>query len=334
MTTTPRLGLTYLAANQSNGEALYNAALNIVDALMGCRVTTRTLSTPPSAALGDVYIVGASATGAWSGHDGELAIWYNSQWTFIVPQEGMVVWLEDEQLHLRYVAAAWEYVDNQLPGLCRMGARRYRSHADRGAATRTVTGAAGATPAGTIGNTADEAEGPLQSWTTTAVNGNAAGNSIFTTGATGSSVQLRWKPIVAFKIKTGSSIASLRIMCGLAASDPSGSNTPAVNSVLLRYSTGSSDTGWRSYIYNGSGVTSSKLADIAADTGYLIVMKATSSTTLEIWIGSDWDTLVKVQTITSGLPSSSTDLYPWLTVTTLTAATKTIKFGQCEVEHN
>lgn len=335
MSNTPRLVMPLLASNQADGEINHNASLNILDALVNCRVVDRDLAAPPAAANGDVYIVATGGSGAWSGKDGKLATWYNSQWSFITPKEGFEVWVMDEQVQLRYVGSAWVYSDEgQVPQFGRLGRRRYRMHTDRGANTRTVVGAAGAVPAGTLGNTADEAEGPFQTWTTTASSGNVAGNSIFTTGATGSSVQLRWKPIVAFHIKTPSDLSNIRLMVGLAASSPGSSNTPAVNSILLRYSTGVPDSGWKSYIYNGSGTTSAQLFAANADTSLLVVFKALSGSVVEIWMGTSWDTLTLVQQITSGLPSSSTDLYPWITCTTLTAATRQIKVSTVEVEHD
>lgn len=334
MPSTPRLSMPYLASNQADGEINHNLSLNIVDALMNCRVVDRDLSAPPAAAEGDVYIVAGSPTGAWSGKAGKLAIWYNSQWAFITPKEGFEVWIEDEQVKLRYAGASWIYAEfGRVPQFGRLGRRRYSMKTDRGANTRSVVNAALATPAGTLGNTADEAGGPFQTWTTTASSGNVAGNSIFTTGSTGSNVQLRWKPIVAFHIKTPSDISSIRLMVGLAASSPGSSDTPAVQSILLRYSTAVPDSAWVTYLYNGSS-SSGVGAAIAADTDYLIVLKAVTGSIVEVWMGTTWETLTMVRRITSGLPSDSTDLYAWISCTTLVAATRQIKVSCVEVEHD
>lgn len=332
MTTTPRLAMTYLASSQADAEIKHNEALDILDAMVGCSVIDRDLTAPPTASEGEVYIVGPSATGAWTSKDGKLALWYHAQWVFITPKEGFFAWVVDEASFIKYQSGSWQLAlpkyDTQ-----RFNKRRYRSSANRGANTRTVVGATGATPAGTLGNTADETEGSFQTWTTTAVNGNVAGNSIFTTGSTGSSVQLRYKPMVAFRFKTPSDLSLLRIMLGWAASSPGSSDSPAVNSVLLRYSTNASDPGWMWYTYNGSSnVSSSQIASISTDTAYLVVLKAISGSIVEVWMGSDWDTITRVATINSGLPSDTTDMYAWMTVTTLSAATRQIKFGQCEEE--
>lgn len=46
--------------------------------------------TPPSApAVGDCYLVGAGATGAWAGQDGSLACFSEGGWRFITPIDGM-----------------------------------------------------------------------------------------------------------------------------------------------------------------------------------------------------------------------------------------------------
>lgn len=336
MPSTPRLAMPYLASNQADAEINHNISLNILDALVDCRVVDRDLTAPPAAANGDVYIVAASATGDWTGKDGKLAIWYNNQWYYITPKEGFEVWVQDESVKLRYAGGSWIYAEfGRVPQFGRLGRRRFRMHTNRGANTRTVVGATGATPAGTIGNTADEAEGPFQTWTTTASSGNVAGNSIFTTGATGSNVQLRWKPVVAFHIKTPSDISDIRLMVGLAASSPGSSDTPAVQSILLRYSTAVPDPAWVSYLYNGGSTVSGALGGfISGDTSYLVVFKAVTGSVVEIWMGTTWENLAMVQRITSGLPSDSTDLYPWITCTTLTAATRQIKVSTAEAEHD
>ena len=49
------------------------------------------LSTPPGSPVhGDRYIIGASATGAWSAHDGQDASYdaVGAQWLFRSPQPG------------------------------------------------------------------------------------------------------------------------------------------------------------------------------------------------------------------------------------------------------
>lgn len=58
------------------------------------KVLSMSLSAPPALpmARGDCYIVGAAATGAWEGHENELALSQaGSEWGFVKPQLGEVI---------------------------------------------------------------------------------------------------------------------------------------------------------------------------------------------------------------------------------------------------
>lgn len=79
-------------------------------------VTNMTTTTPPgSPSDGDTYVVGASATGAWSGQDDDVAIWDANEspaaWNFVTPTDGMAVWNLADDTEYRWDAgvspAAW-----------------------------------------------------------------------------------------------------------------------------------------------------------------------------------------------------------------------------------
>ena len=60
-------------------------------------VLDKDLATPPGApTTGDRYIVATGGTGAWSGHDDDIATFDGSVWQFITPSEGFANWVEDE----------------------------------------------------------------------------------------------------------------------------------------------------------------------------------------------------------------------------------------------
>ncbi|MGN7613359.1 DUF2793 domain-containing protein [Magnetococcales bacterium HHB-1] len=66
------------------------------------------LSTPPGTpASDDRYLVATGATGAWSGHDGEVARWDGSVWNFTTPFEGMTVWEIDNSRYWTYNGTDW-----------------------------------------------------------------------------------------------------------------------------------------------------------------------------------------------------------------------------------
>lgn len=72
-------------------------------------VVDRDLSTPPAASAGDRYIVGPSPTGDWAGHEDEIAQYNGTSWDFTAPDEGFVVWVEDENILVGYdsVTGTW-----------------------------------------------------------------------------------------------------------------------------------------------------------------------------------------------------------------------------------
>jgi hypothetical protein len=107
MTDTPRLDLPEIASGQSDKSVTHNDALQLLDILVQTAVIDKDDTAPPgSPADGDMYIVASGGSGAWSGHDGEIA-YYRSGWVFREPREGYTVWVSDEDLHYTYDGAAW-----------------------------------------------------------------------------------------------------------------------------------------------------------------------------------------------------------------------------------
>ena len=106
--TTPRLKMPELSQAQFGKEQTHNAALTILDALVGPAVVSRTLTAPPgSPADGALYIPAAGATDAWSGKDQQIAQWINGLWVFHVPWEGLEAWSIADAARYRYAAGAW-----------------------------------------------------------------------------------------------------------------------------------------------------------------------------------------------------------------------------------
>jgi hypothetical protein len=66
------------------------------------------LASPPgSPTTGDRYIVATSASGAWSGHDGDMTQYNGSTWDFVTKNEGMAAWVEDVNALYTYNGSAW-----------------------------------------------------------------------------------------------------------------------------------------------------------------------------------------------------------------------------------
>ncbi len=86
-------------------------------------VKDKDLSTPPSSpATGDRYIIKATGTGAWAGHDNNFTEWNGSSWEFVSADEGTCCWVEDEDKNYAYNGTSWVSIGtienhNNLSGL-------------------------------------------------------------------------------------------------------------------------------------------------------------------------------------------------------------------------
>lgn len=114
----PNLGRMINALTGDTFDVDFRSFLRMIDVLLQDAVISKTLTAPPgSPANGDRYIVGASATGAWSGHDKSIAVWTTDNpatpgglWEFYAPKPGwMVVNIADSTIYT-YVSSAWTAV--------------------------------------------------------------------------------------------------------------------------------------------------------------------------------------------------------------------------------
>lgn len=97
MSETPNLALPLLAAAQAQKHVTVNEALLIVDALASLRLESVSETVPPATpGEGECWSVPAGATGAWSGHDGEIALRIGGGWVFRAPRGGAVGYVADE----------------------------------------------------------------------------------------------------------------------------------------------------------------------------------------------------------------------------------------------
>lgn len=107
MATSSHIGFTYVSQAQTQKEVTVNEALEKLDAILNTGVIDKDLSTPPGAPTnGDVYIVGSSPTGDWSGQAGDIA-YYEDAWKFIDPKEGLTIWVSDENILYTFDGTNW-----------------------------------------------------------------------------------------------------------------------------------------------------------------------------------------------------------------------------------
>lgn len=114
MSNTPNLGLELQPSNSLQPWVAYNDALQVIDALLHLAVEDRVTTAPPTTVEGDEgkrWIVGASATGDWAGHDGEIALCTApGLWRFIPAREGFEAWVVDASEKVRYSGGSWSVV--------------------------------------------------------------------------------------------------------------------------------------------------------------------------------------------------------------------------------
>ncbi|MBA7599938.1 hypothetical protein ES703_06984 [subsurface metagenome] len=66
------------------------------------------LDTPPgSPTTGDRYLVIATATGDWVGHEDDIAEWDGLVWVFTTPNKGFAVWIEDVGRQKSFNGTVW-----------------------------------------------------------------------------------------------------------------------------------------------------------------------------------------------------------------------------------
>lgn len=115
-----RLSLPYLQPSQAQKHVTHNEALRRLDLLVQAVAADRDRGAPPAASEGDCHIVGSGATGAWAGHDGEIALFSDNAWSFTPARPGWQVHVLSEGATLVFDGTGWILprppLDN-LPGL-------------------------------------------------------------------------------------------------------------------------------------------------------------------------------------------------------------------------
>ncbi len=112
MATTNNLVITLIEQSQSQKEVTANEAVTKIDAILNTGAKDKDLNTPPSTpSPGDVYIVGPSPTNEWTGLARFIA-YYDQYWRFIIPKEGMTLWVNDEDIQYTWNGTAWVPTSN------------------------------------------------------------------------------------------------------------------------------------------------------------------------------------------------------------------------------
>ena len=111
---TPILTLPTVPNGQTNLSVAFNEAMQKIDVFLLLVVEDKDLTTPPTTLDGDVgkrWIVAASATGAWAGQEGKIALCTGPDvWAFFSAPTRIIAWVEDEGAEYRRTPTAWALV--------------------------------------------------------------------------------------------------------------------------------------------------------------------------------------------------------------------------------
>ncbi len=105
--TSGRFALPFILPGQAQKELFHNEALVTIDGALHPSVEEIADDPPGAPDDGESWIVGAAASGAWSGKAHMLAIWTGGGWRFVAPVPGMTAWDRSAGLWRYWTGAAW-----------------------------------------------------------------------------------------------------------------------------------------------------------------------------------------------------------------------------------
>jgi Protein of unknown function (DUF2793) len=105
---TDRYGMPFILPGQAQKEVAHNEALIMIDALLQTGVVATTLAAPPAnPVIGSSWIVGANATGDWSGKTHMVASYTQAGWRYFDPPVGFAVWSVADSWVVRRTSGGW-----------------------------------------------------------------------------------------------------------------------------------------------------------------------------------------------------------------------------------
>ena len=106
--TSSNLKLPFILPSQAQKHVTHNEALQILDALVQLTPISSSRSVPPASAQeADIYIIANSATGVWSGHDHEIAVYRAKSWQFYPLRVGWRAYIPAQNMQIVYTGKNW-----------------------------------------------------------------------------------------------------------------------------------------------------------------------------------------------------------------------------------
>lgn len=112
MTKTTNLSISLVEQNQAQKEVTVNEAISKIDAVINRGAISNNVDTPPDTPeSGDIYIVGNNPTGSWASYNNNIA-YFQGVWKFIKPNEGICLWVNDEDQIYVFNGTEWRSLIN------------------------------------------------------------------------------------------------------------------------------------------------------------------------------------------------------------------------------
>ncbi len=170
MSETPGFGLPLIEPAQAQKHVTVNEALGLIDGLMQLRLVSVSLTLPPATpGEGHAYLVPSGAVNAWAGRMGEIALFSNGGWVFIIPKAGWTAWVSDEARRIFFDGLGWQggELARSLTGAATLGAVLEFDHVIGAGLTSLSTGMipAKAMVLGVTARVTADITGSLTSWT-------------------------------------------------------------------------------------------------------------------------------------------------------------------------
>lgn len=105
---TSRLNLPLIMPSQAQKHVTHNEAIARLDRLAHPAMESRAMPAPPADPDPDAaWLVPSGATGAWAGHEGEIALPEGEGWAFLPPFAGLKLFVRDENRFTYFDGGSW-----------------------------------------------------------------------------------------------------------------------------------------------------------------------------------------------------------------------------------
>ena len=112
-----RLSLPYIQPSQAQKHVTHNQALRQLDILVQMTaISDNQNSAPLSAAEGDCFLIPQGASGAWAGHNDNIALWQDGNWTYLTPQPGWRIFILSSRVLRVFDGTDWQAISGSAHG--------------------------------------------------------------------------------------------------------------------------------------------------------------------------------------------------------------------------